>query len=114
MIKRWNGLSGLTRMPSWIKTGWRCSSSAQSRLWSRHQYGGTAFRQGTVQSYLVPIFLRDALVRLRRLFGETLRVTGIWRLRPARRGNLGTAGPGRAAEHAAVRFGPAARMRPPP
>ena len=47
----------------------------------RHQYGGTACRQATVQGYLVPVFSRVAFNRLRHLFEEALQGAGTWNYR---------------------------------
>jgi hypothetical protein len=38
----------------------------------RHQYGGTACREGTREGYLVPVFSRNGFTRLRELFEGTL------------------------------------------
>jgi hypothetical protein len=47
----------------------------------RHQHDGHACRPGSVEGYLVPVFSRDGLVRLRRMFEEAFRGAGTWNYR---------------------------------
>ena len=49
---------------------------APTGVFYRHQYGGTACRQGTIQGYIVPVFSRPAITALTSLFEETLQGAG--------------------------------------
>ena len=51
---------------------------ANTGVFYRQQYGGTACRQGQVEGYLVPLFGPDGLNALRELFEKRFRGAGTW------------------------------------
>lgn len=54
---------------------------AQTGVFYRQQYGGTACRQGQVEGFLVPVFGPDSLVQLRELFEGHFAGAGTWNYR---------------------------------